>query len=367
MISTKFFLFYQVSLGAFHGSRARPGLNVDFKETDDQKSVNYEEKNLDKSCPDADLQTECNALCRAEYNRCRLLCETEYCLSICDRDYQNCRDNCPCGTNCEEGCIDCDNPLCPTTTTMITTTIDQNTPNNVHILVFGFVNIVDSYIFSGDGQTIVSPNINAPETKYLQNSVHAIVKGELYIFGGIWDGYKIAKLNGCSFNELSIRLMHEFYYGAAAIDINDGERGSVAYSAMKKVETYNESMGWTSLPDHPIYFLEHTLIGLDNGAMLMLGGRLIEAGTHADIWQLKEDIWTRIGYLKESYASASALKIGDYIYLVSGDTDDESYNFFPVERIHLVNDDEISTEIIGGHEFYSYNPIVLEVTPDFCV
>ena len=88
--------------------------------------------------------------------------------------------------------------------------------------------------------------------------------------------------------------------------------GSVAYDAMKKVETFNESTGWTSLPDHPMYeifslsnfisfsyYMDHSLIGLDNGAMLMLGGRVLEDSNYGDIWQLKEDIWTRIGYLKE--------------------------------------------------------------------
>ena len=61
----------------------------------------------------------------------------------------------------------------------------------MHILVFGYTDIEDSYIFSGDGQTTVFPNINAPETNYLKGSAHTIVKGELYIFGGVWDGYKV--------------------------------------------------------------------------------------------------------------------------------------------------------------------------------
>ena len=65
-------------------------------------------------------------------------------------------------------------------------------------------------------------------------------------------------------------------------------------------------------------------------------------------------------------SSGSALKIGNYIYYVSGDGDDYG-DSFPVERIQLFNDDVISTEIIGGHEFWSYQPVLLEATPDFCV
>ena len=30
---------------------------------------------------------ECMGICRVEYNYCRLLCETDYCLSICQRQY----------------------------------------------------------------------------------------------------------------------------------------------------------------------------------------------------------------------------------------------------------------------------------------
>ncbi|CAG5104800.1 Oidioi.mRNA.OKI2018_I69.chr1.g1554.t1.cds [Oikopleura dioica] len=70
-------------------------------------------KDADEPCPDADIQVECIGLCRAEYNRCRLLCETEYCQSICDREYQNCRDYCPCGEKCKEGCVNCEHPMCP--------------------------------------------------------------------------------------------------------------------------------------------------------------------------------------------------------------------------------------------------------------
>jgi hypothetical protein len=45
----------------------------------------------------------------------------------------------------------------------------------------------------------------------------------------------------------------------------------------------------------------HSLIGLDNGAMLLLGGYdLGSAGAaQTGIWQLKEDQWSRIGELSK--------------------------------------------------------------------
>jgi hypothetical protein len=44
---------------------------------------------------------------------------------------------------------------------------------------------------SGDGISQISATINAPENEYAQNAAHALVKGELHIFGGGSDGYKV--------------------------------------------------------------------------------------------------------------------------------------------------------------------------------
>jgi hypothetical protein len=46
-----------------------------------------------------------------------------------------------------------------------------------------------SYLQSGDGSSQISATINAPENNYAYYSAHALVKGELHIFGGYYDGY----------------------------------------------------------------------------------------------------------------------------------------------------------------------------------
>ncbi|CAG5108118.1 Oidioi.mRNA.OKI2018_I69.chr1.g3641.t1.cds [Oikopleura dioica] len=116
------------------------------------------------NCPDEELQAECNGLCRADFNKCRLLCETEYCLSICDREYSGCLDNCPCGANCEQGCVGCDSPLCP------------------HILVMG-ERLPQAFSISLDGSRKTPAKIKAPSLRYLQGTAHALVNGELFVFG----------------------------------------------------------------------------------------------------------------------------------------------------------------------------------------
>jgi hypothetical protein len=43
----------------------------------------------------------------------------------------------------------------------------------------------------GDGSSRISATINAPENNYAWYAAHALVKGELHIFGGNTDSYKV--------------------------------------------------------------------------------------------------------------------------------------------------------------------------------
>ena len=98
----------------------------------------------------------------------------------------------------------------------------------------------------------------------------------------------------------------------------------------------------------------------------MVGAWLLEMGGTRDIWMLKDDFWTVIGSLKEYAGYGSALKIGNYIYLVPG-IEEDSNGLYPLQRIHLVSDEEISTAVIGHQEFYNYTPLLFEATADFCI
>ena len=54
--------------------------------------------------------------------------------------------------------------------------------------------IDESYLQSGDGSSQIYPTINAPENEdnyYAEAAAHALVNGELHIFGGYTDGYKV--------------------------------------------------------------------------------------------------------------------------------------------------------------------------------
>jgi hypothetical protein len=60
----------------------------------------------------------------------------------------------------------------------------------VFILVIPYL-IDESYLQSGDGTSQISATINAPENNYAHDSAHALVKGELHVFGGRSDNYKV--------------------------------------------------------------------------------------------------------------------------------------------------------------------------------
>jgi hypothetical protein len=51
--------------------------------------------------------------------------------------------------------------------------------------------IGESYLQSGDGSSQISATINAPDGDYADDAAHALVNGELHIFGGWTNSYKV--------------------------------------------------------------------------------------------------------------------------------------------------------------------------------
>ncbi|CBY15974.1 unnamed protein product, partial [Oikopleura dioica] len=255
--------------------------------------------------------------------------------------------------------------LCPcierettTTTEISTTTTEITSISDVFILVIP--RYVDkSYLQSGDGSSQISATINAPDNDYARYAAYALVNGKLHIFGGYSDFTKIARLDDCTLNELTVRLNEERYSGHAALSIENGKKalicfgdsgeirktceifdGSTTVSTFasdsthkygglglyknqptsvgcsdykhQKAETLSAT-GWTALPDHPKRISRHSLVGLENQSLLLIGG--INGGaTQSGIWQLKDENWNQIGELLQADYSESAIYIGRSIY-----------------------------------------------------
>ena len=58
-----------------------------------------------------------------------------------------------------------------------------------------------SYLQSGDGSSQISATINAPGNYYATETTHALVKGELHIFGGNNWGFSGYKVTFCLTNQ----------------------------------------------------------------------------------------------------------------------------------------------------------------------
>ncbi|CBY14423.1 unnamed protein product [Oikopleura dioica] len=263
----------------------------------------------------------------------------------------------------------------------------------------------DSYSTVIDGST-VSANIIAPSNEYTYGSTSAMVNGRLYIFGGLSDQKKIARLDGCEFIELAAKLNEDFLASGAAISAYSGTRALICfgpdtgascqlfdgansvptfstainhqygglgmyrgqpttvgafgtypdYLRNGKAETLTSS-GWTALPDFSDNAHHHALVELENGNMLLIGGFKFSTQL-SNIWELNEE-WTKIGNLQSVFGAGSAIRIGKSIFVVPGVVESSGVGG-DVQRIDLTAEEEIeSVEIIGTHtESYTY-PILL--------
>ncbi|CBY13574.1 unnamed protein product [Oikopleura dioica] len=423
------------------------------------------------------INNECLAVCDAEYFNCSKNCENSDCLRKCAEEVIACENSCPCGADCPTGCVDCpEHPLCAdecedaqfinndykicvnaaiyvldfclkkcppeigchnscyenytqmlflcpcieqettTTTEILTTTTEimPIEPSDVFILVIP--NPVDkSYLQSGDGSSQISATINAPENRYARNAAYALVNGKLHIFGGYYDNTKIARLDDCTLNELTVRLNQERYFGHAALSIENGEKALICFGwtvsavddirktceifdgsttvstfaadwthyygglglyknqpasvgcgseSHQKAETLAAS-GWTALPNHPKRISMHSLVALENQSLLLIGGREIAFGNdgadQSGIWQLKDENWNEIGELLKADYSGSAIYIGRSIYYFR-------YVSNAIERLDFTETEDLQTVAqIGNHQGYFYLPVLFQTVPNYCI
>ncbi|CBY13101.1 unnamed protein product [Oikopleura dioica] len=280
--------------------------------------------------------------------------------------------------------------------------------SDVFILVIPF-SVEASYLQSGDGSSQISATINAPENNYADNAAHALVNGKLHIFGGYSDRTKIARLDDCTLNELTVRLNERRYFGQAALSIENGKKALICFGYSgdnrktceifdslttvstfaadwthrngglglyknqptsvgcldeehQKAETLSAS-GWTALPDHPKRISLHSLVALENQSMLLIGGVDYGNGNsvQSGIWQLKDENWNEIGELLQADHSGSAIYIGRSIYY-----------FGPVskaiQRLVFTETEDLQTvEEIGNQPGDYYYPVLFQTASNFCV
>jgi len=277
--------------------------------------------------------------------------------------------------------------------------------------------LVFSFVINGDGSTKSAAQINAPKNldDYTDYARSAVVADQLYIFGGNdVSGRKIARLDTCTFVQLSVTLNHDFWYSHAALPIESGSKAlicfgstspgnycdvfngvsvvtthSSAYShyhaglafysgrpttvgggqtdGARKVETLTET-GWQELADFSKSVYGHSLVGLPNGDMLLIGGYSMDESSYQNsIWRLGavSGTWTEDGALPKTILDGSAILVDETIYYFGGYNDVD----YPIQRIDLVGTDFTieKTELIGYQETFFGFPILLVVDTNVCI
>ncbi|CBY15098.1 unnamed protein product [Oikopleura dioica] len=284
----------------------------------------------------------------------------------------------------------------------------EGLPSDVFILVIPFY-VDKSYLQSGDGSSQISATINAPENNYADYAAYALVNGKLHIFGGDSDSKKIARLDDCTLNELTVRLNEEREIGHAALSIENGTKalicfgwsreyhrtcevfdGSTTVSTFsadsthyygglglyknqptsvgcwserhQKAETLSAT-GWTALPDHPKRISVHSLVGLENQSLLLIGGRDWgnDGGFQSGIWQLKDENWNQIGELLQADYYGSAIYIGRSIYYFG-------YTSKAIQRLDFNETEDLQNVAqIGNQPGNYYLPVLFQTVSDYCI
>jgi len=284
----------------------------------------------------------------------------------------------------------------------------EGLPSDVFILVIP-IYVDKSYLQSGDGSSQISATINAPENEYADYAAYALVNGKLHIFGGDSDSKKIARLEDCTLNELTVRLNEERSDGHAALSIENGKKALICfgpYAGVRKtceifdgsttVSTFSadwthyhgglglyknqptsvgcwseqhqkaetlSATGWTALPNHPKRISAHSLVALENQSMLLIGGR--DYGNGGDfqsgIWQLKDEKWNKIGELFQADYFGSAIYIGRSVYYFG-------YQSRAIERIDFTKKEVLQNVAqIGNQPADYWLPVLFQTVPNYCI
>jgi len=298
---------------------------------------------------------------------------------------------------------------------------DPIKPRSTNIMILPGENLELSYVINGNGGTSSFVGINN-QLRFAFESQPAIVAGQLYIFGGNYNGHqdsgrRIARLDSCKFVELNVKLIDNFIHGHFALSTANGSKAIICFGydseaicnvfdGRKTRSTFSTTHphvygglgfyngqpttvggmyqngqvetlgtdGWTQLANFPKPLYAHNLLGLKNGDMLLIAGATTSLDDDKNrilqdsIWILRNGIWTVYGTLQQKVAFGSSLYVvaSKTIYVFAGKKNDK--NEWPLQRIDLEEDESFkkSEYIYRSHHLHSYTPIMLQVEANPC-
>ncbi|CBY32614.1 unnamed protein product [Oikopleura dioica] len=128
----------------------------------------------------------------------------------------------------------------------------------------------------------------------------------------------------------------------------------------QKAETLSAT-GWIALPDHPKRISDHSLVGLENQSMLLIGGADYGnwGAAQTGIWQLKDENWNQIGELMQANNHGSAIYIGRSIYYFG-------HVSKAIQRLDFNETEEFqNVEEIGNQRVNNYLPVLFQTVSNY--
>ncbi|CAG5111210.1 Oidioi.mRNA.OKI2018_I69.chr2.g5540.t1.cds [Oikopleura dioica] len=280
--------------------------------------------------------------------------------------------------------------------------LENQEKNSLMVLSYQSKTEFLSYVLKPDGsessRTIKMPS-SSHEYHYLYWSISALVRGKVYVIGGYGEyKFRIAMINDCEIEELDAKLGNSYSLSSAAVTAADQQSALICfpYEKYKKCEEFDGSVvstkpatkyshedsclalyhdhavavgsyrsdgrkkvekfdgdSWTELPDFPkkIYF--HSCIGVYDGFLVLEYSK--------DVYLLRDSKWTVVGQLNEFHSFSSAARIGNTIYLVSGNSKP-----YAVEKLEWDGEQIASAEVINNHSSTFIRPIIFPVDEFYC-
>ncbi|CAG5104884.1 Oidioi.mRNA.OKI2018_I69.chr1.g1636.t1.cds [Oikopleura dioica] len=412
------------------------------------------------NCPDEELALKCETYCYKDYVTCKDSCESSGCERECSSTYTRCFHACPCFSDCPLGCVDCANSICTCVSPQENNSLYKQCIDEVTTEFTGcvksctasqtcydgcyatfaessekcpcnakcelgcpcddgykcqpFITLICQYrtsynlkhfgyVISADGHYKENRFYNSPQgsTPFLQNAGHALLNGQMMIYGGNQDLKKIGRVDGCNLRDTGKRLINDFYsndgalvtvpevheetilcdgFSAKSCESFDGTT-SLAISEMKEMHQsscmalYNfkaiiiagytngvevlSVSGWQSEAEHP----EGRLFGLScasiDGGVLTIGG--YNYSYTKTVYLFKNGKWTSVGELKNNFYKGSMMMFNDYFIAFDGDSNDNQ-----VERAEWNGTHVTSSQTLFSHESFCIRPITFESDPDQC-
>ncbi|CBY12595.1 unnamed protein product [Oikopleura dioica] len=285
-------------------------------------------------CNDQEINNECLVVCDGEFFECAKNCENSECSRKCFEELDVCENSCPCGADCPTGCVDCpEHPLCEDECE------DAQLNNNDYKIC------LNEAIYELDFCLKICP----PEIG-CHNSCYENYTQMLFLCPCI-------EQERCFYSRHSEICRQKLFTKRRRIFAN------FSYYEHQKAETLSAT-GWTALPNHPKRISVHSLVGLENQSMLLIGGRDYGNGgaDQSRIWQLKDENWSKIGELLQADFYGSAIYIDRSVYYFGYRSP------YAIQRLDFNETEDLQNVArIGNQPGGFFLPVLFHTVSDYCI